>query len=156
MRPPIDLPVLAFVHAEVAAALHAAAFVPRQERPWTPGELGDLIVLPGSFGHLAVDATGQPLGFILCRVAGDQAELLTLAVDPAHQGRGLGRRLVAAGLAEAARLGAGEMVLEVAEDNQPALYLYHALGFAPLGRRRRYYQRPAGAVDALVLALRLV
>lgn len=145
------LPLTPF-QAEVAAELHAAAFVPHQERPWSAGELGDLLSLPGAFGWLAVGAPESPFGFIVCRLAGETAELLTLAVLPAHQGQGVGRRLLGAGLAEAKRLGAAEMILEVAEDNRAARALYAALGFAEVGRRRGYYRRSEGTVDALVLA----
>jgi len=58
------------------------------------------------------------------------------------------------GLARAARRGdAKRIFLDVAEDNEAARALYQKLGFAEVGRRKRYYQR-AGAepVDALTLA----
>jgi ribosomal-protein-alanine N-acetyltransferase len=43
------------------------------------------------------------------------------------------------------------MHLEVAVDNAAALRLYRRAGFAEAGRRRGYYERPGGRVDALVL-----
>jgi ribosomal-protein-alanine N-acetyltransferase len=49
----------------------------------------------------------------------------------------------------AAAAGAARMLLEVAEDNAAARALYAAAGFAPAGRRPRYY--PDGR-DALLLA----
>ena len=87
-------------------------------------------------------------GLILARVAADEAEILTLAVTPQARGRGLGRRLLQTALDHARTQGAASMFLEVSPANAPALALYARAGFAPVGRRPRYY--PGGG-DALVL-----
>jgi ribosomal-protein-alanine N-acetyltransferase len=57
--------------------------------------------------------------------------------------------LLAAALQAAAEAGAARLLLEVAEANPAARSLYAAAGFAPVGRRPRYY--PDGG-DALLLA----
>ena len=49
---------------------------------------------------------------------------------PRARGQGLGRALVAEGLAWAAERGAERMLLEVEWANEPALALYRGLGFA--------------------------
>jgi [ribosomal protein S18]-alanine N-acetyltransferase len=68
-------------------------------------------------------------------------EVHTIGVDPAYQGRGVGRRL----LDELLNLTAGAVVhLEVRTDNAPAIALYRSVGFAEVGLRRRYY-RVSGA-----------
>jgi ribosomal-protein-alanine N-acetyltransferase len=54
-----------------------------------------------------------------------------------------------------ARAEAKTVHLEVAADNIPALVLYHRLGFKEAGRRKDYYERADGSVDALRLALAL-
>ena len=77
----------------------------------------------------------------------------TLAVAPAAQGQGLGRRLLDALVAEARRRDAGEVLLEVRAENAAALALYTAAGFERIGVRRGYYQ--PGGTDALVLRLRI-
>ncbi len=87
-------------------------------------------------------------GLILARVAADEAEILTLAVAPPAQNHGLGRCLLQAALDHAQTHGASSMFLEVSPANAPALALYARAGFAPVGRRPRYY--PGGG-DALVL-----
>jgi ribosomal-protein-alanine N-acetyltransferase len=90
---------------------------------------------------------------VLVRLAADEAEILTLAVAPEARRRGRARALLKAAQAHAAAGGARRLVLEVAEDNAPARALYAAAGFGPVGRRRGYYDRAAGAAaDALVLA----
>jgi ribosomal-protein-alanine N-acetyltransferase len=68
---------------------------------------------------------------------------------------GFGRMLLEAVRQEAVLRGARSIVLEVAADNEAARALYRAQGFAPVGRRRHYYRRPAGDGDALILRLAL-
>lgn len=57
-------------------------------------------------------------------------EVYVVGVDPAAQGRGLGRLLTLAGLHHLAGLGVGEVLLYVESDNVPAVRTYAALGFA--------------------------
>ena len=78
---------------------------------------------------------------------GPQADVVTLAVAPAHWGRGAGTALLGALLDEAGRRGCAEVLLEVREDNPRARRLYLRNGFTEVGIRRGYYQ-PSG-VDAV-------
>ncbi len=104
-------------------------------------------------GHIAGDiciGIGEPLaGFIIMRAADDQAEILTLTIDPARRGQGLGGKLLTAAHEGAASAGVDVIFLEVAEDNAPALALYRKAGYAPIGRRPAYYKRANGRVAAL-------
>jgi len=128
------------------AGLHCGAF----SAPW---DAAAFEVLLGQAGVFAIEAPG---GFILIRAVADEAEILTLAVDPVARRRGLGARLVREGAASAAALGATRLFLEVADDNHPALALYARAGFTEAGRRPGYYARPDGSRrDALILALNL-
>jgi ribosomal-protein-alanine N-acetyltransferase len=68
-------------------------------------------------------------------------EVHTIGVDPAHQGKGIGRRLLDAILDHAKR---GAVYLEVRTDNTVAIELYRSAGFVEVGLRRRYY-RVSGA-----------
>ncbi|QYK43477.1 MAG: GNAT family N-acetyltransferase [Paracoccaceae bacterium] len=131
------------------AALHARAFaVPR---PWSAEEIGGVLAGAGAF--LILDDGAPPAGFLIGRVLAGEAELLTLAVEPAAQGRGIGGRLVARFVERAAALGAVRAFLEVAADNAAARAAYVRAGFAQAGRRRGYYAMPGrAAVDALVMA----
>jgi ribosomal-protein-alanine N-acetyltransferase len=128
-------------HAPAMAAIHAAAFPPAER--WDAAAIGTTLALPGVLGLL--DPAG---GMALARLAADECELLTLAVLPARQRRGLGRRLLAAVMARAAAHAAAAMFLEVKASNAGALALYRRAGFAPVGLRRQYY---ADGADAWVL-----
>ena len=128
------------------ADLHAGAFA----APWDAAAFETLL---GQAGVFAIEA---PEGFILIRSVADEAEILTLAVDPAARRQGVGARLVREGAAEAAARGATRLFLEVADDNAAALALYAGAGFIEAGRRPGYYARPDGSrQDALILALNL-
>ena len=128
---------------EALARLHRAAM--QRDRPWSAEEFAALLDSPHFLCAL-------PGAFALGRAVADEAELLMLATDPARQRRGLGRRALAAYEAEAARRGARLSLLEVAEDNTPALRLYEAAGYRESGRRPGYYARP-GATGAAALLM---
>ncbi|MBR7617986.1 GNAT family N-acetyltransferase [Phenylobacterium sp. 20VBR1] len=135
---------------EALSAVHRRAFTPG----WGPEEIADLASGPGAFG-LIVEAE-TPLGMILCRALAGEAEVLTLAVDPAARRQGVARALVAAAAITARAAGAAAMFLEVAVDNDPAIALYEAHGFVRAGRRPSYYDRGGGIyVDAAVMRLDL-
>ena len=131
---------------EAMAATHARAFA-GHGRAWSAEEFRQLL----QSGHVFV--LGDARAFVLGRVVLDEAEILTLATDPAHRRAGLARACLTAFEAQAAARGAVSAFLEVAEDNAPARALYHAAGYAELGRRKGYYtSRSGAAVDALVLS----
>lgn len=124
------------------AAIHAAAFT--HERPWGAAEFADLIANP--LTHLETATHG----FALWRGIAGEAELLTIAVDPAAQGRGIGAGLMAGWMGKAAAT-CTEAFLEVAADNAAAVHLYSRYGFETKAKRAGYYRRPAGRADALIL-----
>jgi ribosomal-protein-alanine N-acetyltransferase len=127
------------------AAIHAACFT--MPRPWSAAEIAGLLDSPFSF---AIKAQG---GFLLGRVVAGEAELLTVAVDPAARRQGIGTGLVRAFLDEAAARGGESIFLEVAEFNTAARAVYARAGFVETARRRGYYHAPDGrSVDAVIMA----
>ncbi len=138
--------------AAAIAAIHAASF----RRGWSDGEFERLLLERNTVAHRAT--VGRALhGFILSRLAGDEAEILSVAVASAWQGRGLARALLNLHLRRLAGLGARAVFLEVDEDNEPARRLYRRAGFREVGRREGYYQQDRDrAAAALVLRRDLV
>ena len=88
------------------------------------------------------------IGFILSRMAADEAEILSVAIAPGRRGRGFAGPLLDLHLRRLAGLGAHAVFLEVDEHNAPACALYRRAGFQQVGRRQGYYQ---DASSALVL-----
>lgn len=136
--------------AALLAAMHARSF----DTPWKTRDIETLLVGPGGYAITARAANDVAAvrGFILARAIAGEAEILTLAVDPAHRRLGVARALVEAAALAAEAAGAEALFLEVAADNAPAIALYAQTGFQPVGRRAGYYARADGeAADALVL-----
>lgn len=129
------------------AAIHAAAFT--LERPWSEKEIRNLLASP----H--VDVFAEDGGFALARTVAGESELLTLAVHPEQQGRGIGRKLTRQWL-ETAKEQAEDAFLEVSSDNTVARALYQTLDFHESGLRKGYYAREDGlAADAVLMRRRL-
>ena len=85
------------------------------------------------------------------RRAADEAEILSIAVDPSARLRTIATALLGAAERElTAQI--QKLFLEVSVDNAPALALYERAGFIPVGRRRGYYQSVGDlAADAIVM-----
>jgi ribosomal-protein-alanine N-acetyltransferase len=88
-----------------------------------------------------------PAAFIITQLVAGEAEVLTVAVDPARRREGLARLLLRHALKDSAQRGAERIHLEVAENNAPAIALYLAEGFAQVGKRSGYY--PSGQAALL-------
>lgn len=100
------------------------------------------------------DGSDGPLvGFILARRAKDEAEILTIAIDPACRRHGLARRLIDRLVVDLRRDLPCRLFLEVSVENAAALALYAASGFIEVGTRKQYYAMPGRSpVDAKILA----
>jgi len=126
------------------AALHAQCFtVPR---PWQADEFREMLALPENF------ALDLPDGFLIGRILGPEAELLTLAVAPKARRKGVARRLLDSLKSHVMAAGVTELFLEVATTNSAAIALYQKSGFRDAGLRKDYYNGVNGEkVAALVM-----
>ncbi len=135
--------------AETVARLHAQGFY----RGWPREEFAAYIAGPDTPVYVACDKRRRIAGFAMLRLAADEAELMTIAVDPKWRKKGVGLALMRALLEDLRMTAARRLLLEVAADNAAALRLYGKLGFVQVAERRGYYARPDGApATALVMA----
>lgn len=143
-------PVLSEASAADAAAiarLHAASF----HRGWGEDEIERLLLDRSILTHRAM-IRRKLAGFIMSRIVGGEAEILSVAVHFAQQGQGLARTLLRLHLGRLAGLGVKTVFLEVDENNEPARRLYRRTGFHEVGRRPGYYaDSPSGPATALTL-----
>jgi [ribosomal protein S18]-alanine N-acetyltransferase len=129
------------------AQIHAASF----HRGWGEGEFESMLAERNTLVH-RLKSGRRIAGFIVSRIGADEAEILSVALDPQHRGRGLSRDLLLTHLGHLAGRGVRTVFLEVEENNQPARRLYQRAGFATVGRRERYYQQPGGEqLNALLM-----
>jgi [ribosomal protein S18]-alanine N-acetyltransferase len=135
--------------AALLASLHRACF----NEAWNEEAFLRLVDRAGAVALLAsVEAETESQGFLLAQVAADECEILSIGSLSSVRRKGLARALLMAADKAAHRLGAREMYLEVAEDNDAALTLYRSAGFVIIGRRAKYYLRADGTgLDAVML-----
>ncbi len=102
--------------------------------------------------YVAVDpGEAQIVGYLGLWAVADEVHIVTIAVDPAFQGRSYGEALLLQAFATAWAIRAETLTLECRESNAAALGLYRKYGLEVAGRRRRYYRD--NNEDALILSL---
>jgi ribosomal-protein-alanine N-acetyltransferase len=143
-------------HVDAVAAIHDQCFT----ASWSAEDLAGMLRSERTLGLVLYKrpriGPRRPVAFIMARRAADEAEILTLAVDPGQRSRGYGKRLVEEAMRRLWKDGADAVFLEVDEDNIPAVKLYQGLGFVVVGRRKGYYRDTEGSHgDALVMRVQL-
>jgi len=122
------------------AAVHAASF---PGAPWSAADLAALLRQDTVFGLVLRRAnffgTRSAVAFVLVRLVVGEAEILTIAVDPAHRRRGLARRLMEHLFRRLYHDRAEQLFLEVDAGNAAAVTLYRSLRFRQVGERKGYY-----------------
>ena len=108
--------------------------------PWTESAFVRELAA-GHNRYVAARVDGRLIGYAgiarLGRTPPFEYEIHTIGVDPAFQGRGIGRAMMTALLDHAGP--EAVVYLEVRTDNEPAIALYRSLGFVQVGLRKRYY-----------------
>lgn len=137
------------------ADLEAVADLTRRADPfgWTLRNFSDAHASGNTLTVLTVD--GVTTGIAAVMHVLDESELLEIAVQPAMQGRGYGKALLAQAIALARRNGAVRMFLEVRESNARARKMYTSFGFEETGRRKNYYPTENGREDAILMTAQL-
>lgn len=135
--------------ADAVAKLHAQSFY----RGWPRQDIEAYLSDRDTPTLVACDAKRRIAGFAMLRLLGDDAELMTIAVDPRYRGKGVGNALMRACFEDLMMTPSKRMILEVAADNPAAIRLYSKLGFQKISERKGYYARPDGQpATALVMA----
>ena len=129
------------------AQLHGASF----HRGWGEGEFEAMLTERNTLVD-RLRLGRKVIGFAVSRMAADEAEILSVAIDTSQRGRGLSRNLLMTHLGHLAGRGVRTIFLEVEENNHPARRLYERAGFGVVGRRERYYRQPGGEqLNALLM-----
>ena len=129
------------------AELHAASFA----RGWSESEFEQMMRERNTLVHRQTIGR-KTVGFAMSRMGADEAEILSIAIDPAYRGRGLSRSLLMTHLGHLAGRGVRTIFLEVEENNRAARRLYERAGFVVVGRRERYYKQTNGEqLNALLM-----
>ena len=135
--------------AAAMAAIHRACF----PRCWDETAMTQLLAEPLCLSLVATSrGDGDLQALLIVRGVADEAELLTLAVEPACRREGLARALLGATVAACREAGAKQLFFEVEAGNDAALHLYRSFGAVAVGGRPAYYENGA---DAAILSLAL-
>ena len=133
------------MNVDELAKIHCASFS-YAPRPWTADEFESLLTSPN------VKLFYEAGGFAIFRFAGPEAELLTIAVDPAHRRQGIAKRLMLTAHESAKSAGVEEIFLEVSQENPAAKSLYEQFGYEVRAIRENYYSGPNGQkINGLVM-----
>lgn len=133
------------LYAPVLAALRRASF----KSAWNDDTFAQMLTQPGVAAWIWEDE--GPRGFILVRAAADEAEIITIAVEPAHRRSGIGAALLEMAVAELQQAKIQTLFLEVAANNEAARALYTRAGFLECGHRPGYYQDHDVRTDAVIM-----
>ena len=132
-------------HAPEVAAIERECF----RDPWPEDLIGRWITGEDKRFFVCTDDAGAVRGYIGAQFVLDEGYIGNVAVTHAARRQGVGRALVEAMTARACAEGLSFLTLEVRESNLPAQSLYLSLGYLPVGRRPRYYERPVE--DAILM-----
>ena len=137
---------LALEHLDQVWAIEQVA----HSHPWAESMIRDLNSR-GASHHVMIE-NDQVVGYFYGQNIVGEVTMLNLAVDPARQGKGYGKALVAHFLDVCEQAKAESAWLEVRESNQRAFALYESAGFNELDRRRNYYPTQKGKEDAIIMS----
>ena len=136
---------MASAHVGRIAALETANF----SLPWDEASIRGELENPLSLWLVAEDGAGTVLGYVGSQTVFEDADILNVCVDPAARRRGVADALMRELERQLIPRGAERITLEVRASNFPALRLYEKLGYAQVGLRKGYYEKPRE--DALIL-----
>ena len=137
-------------HAPAVSRLHMKNFARGWDQPDVARMLAEQNILADG---IFANAAHMPCGFVISRLAADEAEILTICIDENKRRQGLGRMLLEQHVRGLVHRNVGKLFLEVDEHNRSALSLYQRHGFSKVGERPGYYPKSDGS-RAVALIMR--
>ena len=131
-------------HVEQVAELEKICFTTPWSEKSIASELTNIYAL-----WLVAEDQGVVVGYIGSQLSHPEADVMNVAVTPDRRREGIAEVLVDSLITELKRIGCSSLTLEVRASNDPAIGLYHKIGFHEVGLRKKYYHNPRE--DALIL-----
>jgi ribosomal-protein-alanine N-acetyltransferase len=144
---PLDVHLVPMRRRHLRSVLRIEAQV--YPRPWSLPLFMSELNLRTSRAYYVARIDGAVVGYAGLMLAGDDAHVTTIAVDPAWHRHKVGSRLMLNLARQARDRGAKHLTLEVRVSNSGAQAMYRAFGLRPAGIRRNYYVETNE--DALVM-----
>jgi ribosomal-protein-alanine N-acetyltransferase len=127
---------------EKLAILHKKCF---PNKPWSADDFRDL-------KQSGCEIIMSENGFIVYRIVLDEAEIITIGVNPETRRDGIASAMIRIIENNLKNQGVKKIFLEVALTNIPAQKLYEKCGFKTVGLRPKYYD----GIDAILMAKYLI
>lgn len=131
-------------HIAEIAAIERACF----HEPWSENGLREELESESNLFLAAVEQD-EVIGYVGCQTVLDEGYITNVAVAPAHRRKGVAAKLLAELRARAEAKELSFVTLEVRASNIPAITLYEAAGYVPVGTRKNFYSAPRE--DALLM-----
>ncbi|MBQ1410275.1 MAG: ribosomal protein S18-alanine N-acetyltransferase [Oscillospiraceae bacterium] len=125
-------------HIAAIAALEAASF----SAPWDEASIRAELDNPLALWLVAEGADGGVLGYVGSQSCFEDADILNVCVAPEARRQGVAEALMRELELQLPAKGVEKITLEVRSSNTPAIRLYEKLGYAQMGVRRGYYEKP--------------
>ena len=122
---------------EQLSNLHQKCF---PNKPWSADDFRDL-------KKSGCEIIMSENGFIIYRTVADEAEIITIGVNPEMRRNGIASAMIGIIEKTIKNQGVKKIFLEVAANNIPAQKLYEKLGFVAVGNRPKYYD----GIDAILM-----
>ena len=123
---------------EKLANLHKKCF---PSKPWSADDFRDL-------KKSGCEIIMSENGFIVYRIAVDEAEIITIGVNPESRRNGIATAMIGIIEKTLKNQNVKKIFLEVASTNIPAQKLYKNCGFKTVGLRPKYYD----GIDAILMS----
>lgn len=118
--------------------LHKKCF---PNKPWSADDFRDL-------KKSGCEIIMSQNGFVVYRIAADEAEIITIGVNPEMRRNGIASAMIGIIEKNIKNQGVKKIFLEVASTNEPAQKLYENFGYKTVGLRPKYYD----GVDAILMS----